>query len=449
MVSAGHHFDRADDKSWRNAWCYTVARPNSVEVRVQLADRANPNPVTRPSAPISSLETLEAAGLSIPEAFALASKCAWLDRTFAVNELEATPHARNPFPNEPLRIDLTNRVLKVSGSIDQQLYAAIRNHDFDVLEINSSGGIIEYAMRVGRQLRHQTKDVRVSGNCLSACVLVLSGGVYRDATSTARIGVHRFRGVQTTEKDIEIGQQKSSDIITYLRDMGVEIDLFQAAAAVSSDDMSYLSRADMERWKLINGRRPADDAKPQPSPTLGVPPAEVPATPTVARTVNQGVSGWRVSHSPEIFAVDPELSDKFNAKNESYNTVLRSRVHPEVTAFVQISSNRNCKTAKEYAEQINGNRSPSVDIKERTASPKTAAWLEGRGIKVGGVIEDRGFYDYVSIRPDQPNTIMHFGARFPAEYAHIYKKEVTQMAESLQHPATDLFSVSCDLRRLY
>ena len=72
-------------------------------------------------------------------------------------------------------------------------------------------------MESGDWIRTMGKSVEVKDECLSACVLVLAGGINRSAATEARIGVHRFfsRSEDATRNNMEIGEQVSSKMIQF------------------------------------------------------------------------------------------------------------------------------------------------------------------------------------------------------------------------------------------
>ncbi|HEV2557204.1 MAG TPA: PAN domain-containing protein [Microvirga sp.] len=167
--------------------------------------------------------------------------------------MEIAADALNPAGE--LRFSLSGRTLTFRGEIGPEFFNQLKQYDFTLLEIESVGGLLAPAEAAGRYLRRMNKDVRVKDTCLSACVLVLAGGVHRDASNDSKVGVHRFSSPLQSEFDLEIGQQKSSELIRFLEEMGVSSDLFHAMAAVPSDEMRYLPRSDMEKWRLLTGPR--------------------------------------------------------------------------------------------------------------------------------------------------------------------------------------------------
>ncbi|WP_160310406.1 hypothetical protein [Microvirga vignae] len=444
LITAGHHFESEDDKSWEVAWCYTQADVDGVSLKVDLARRSGPD--QRPLAPTATPKTLETAGLTAAEALVLASKCAWLDKEYSVGELEPAPNTQSPF-KPPLRTSLSNRVLTVRGPIEANFTQTISQFDFDVLEIDSIGGLLDEAMKAGRRLRAQAKDVKASGSCLSACVLILAGGVSRDALPDARVGVHRFRGDQATDKDLEIAQQKSSELISYLSDMGISVELFHAASAVPSDDMRYLTRSDMQKWSLITGPR----VQPNPEQPQTLPPSPTEPVPTSTVAANGRVeahsrAGWSLSYSSELLAIRPDANDTYDERLQSYDTAWSSTQHrEEVVIYVQVSNNRRCGDAKRYVdEQLLPRRNQVTRSQAVNTGPaRTSYVIEGRGVGQRQSFDQRAFIDLVSIRRDDPSSIVHVGGRFPVEHAEIYRAEVMKMLNSMKLPEVDPFRNAC------
>lgn len=446
LITAGHHFESEDDKSWKEAWCYTQADIDGVSLKVDLARRSSPD--QRPLAPTATPKTIDTAGLTVPEALVLASKCSWLDREFSVGELVPAPKSPNPFV-PPLQTSLSGRVLTVKGPIEANFTQIVSRFDFDVLEIDSIGGLLDEAMKAGRRLRIQGKDVKASGSCLSACVLVLAGGVSRDAMPNARVGVHRFRGDQATDKDIEIAQQKSSELISYLSEMGVSIELFHAASAVPSDEMKYLARSDMQKWNLITGPR-ASPNQVETQPTLPSPTEQTPVVlaPPNGRVETHSRAGWSLTYSSELLSVRPDANDAYDERLQSYDTAWSSTQHGEdVVVYVQVSNNRRCGDAKRYVdEQLLPRRNQITRSQAVNAGPaRTSYVIEGRGTGQRQGFDQRAFIDLVSIRRDDPSTIVHVGGRFPAEHAEMYRTEVLKMLNSMKLPEVDVFRNVCGM----
>lgn len=71
-----------------------------------------------------------------------------------------------------------------------------------IILLNSPGGDGEAAMKIGRLLRAKKAQIFVIGQCESACVFVMAGGVVRAANSDT-VGIHAGR-LAMTNKDGKI-----------------------------------------------------------------------------------------------------------------------------------------------------------------------------------------------------------------------------------------------------
>jgi hypothetical protein len=252
LVTVGHHFQTESDKSWSYAWCYTSPTFLGVQYKVDLAERSSPS--MSPTGLLSADKTLSTAGLTREEGFALASACPWIDRTFSIDQIIPKPDEVNPFRTESTVFRRVDGVLRVSGSISAGFTDRIPKESFTKLVIDSPGGSLVEALRAGGWIRENGKSVEVERTCFSACSLILAGGNERSVLPAAKVGVHRFSNSTPTVKDLDLAQQMSGEILAYLRRMGVEPDLFQAMVSVPAHDMRYLTRNEMEKWKLISSR---------------------------------------------------------------------------------------------------------------------------------------------------------------------------------------------------
>ncbi len=153
-ITAGHFFEKESDPIWKNAWCYTDRDVKGVLVKVSLVYRNTPTAI--PTAPIASSATLQEVGLTDAAALALATKCAWHDnKTFEVHDFSSP--GRNPFGSEKPKIVMSGRTLYYSGDIDFDFLTALKKRDFDLLQINSVGGLITELLASGTWLRDQAR----------------------------------------------------------------------------------------------------------------------------------------------------------------------------------------------------------------------------------------------------------------------------------------------------
>jgi hypothetical protein len=125
-------------------------------------------------------------------------------------------------------------------------------------------------------------DLRVSeGRCNSTCVYAVLGGKTRAVAPGARLGVHAAQRVKVTLADKKVKEidysklspreQKENlkrirDMLrTYVREMGIDLELVDVSDAVPNEDIRYLTRAQIVKfgidrstfsetpWKFIEG----------------------------------------------------------------------------------------------------------------------------------------------------------------------------------------------------
>jgi ATP-dependent protease ClpP protease subunit len=137
--------------------------------------------------------------------------------------------------------------LAVEGQIGdgfaEQVITKLRDVRAVGLIIESPGGSLYEARRLGRWLRENGLRVAVSGLCTSACVDVLAGGIERLITPDAKLGIHQSR-VPRHMSSHEGGQLSVVTAALYLREMGVDDSVALAAAAVPNDRMYWISVAE-------------------------------------------------------------------------------------------------------------------------------------------------------------------------------------------------------------
>jgi hypothetical protein len=118
-----------------------------------------------------------------------------------------------------------------------------------------------------------------SGECASACALAFLGGTRRAAMAGA-IGVHRssFKNTSgiSTDEAVSSIQALTADIMMYTSEMGADPAILQLALQYDSDDMRYLSRSEMERYRVTT--LSADQPEPAARVASPVPPRYSTAT---------------------------------------------------------------------------------------------------------------------------------------------------------------------------
>ena len=139
---------------------------------------------------------------------------------------------------------LDNTWVSVNGEIGEgfadTVIERLRRDKAVGLLINSPGGSLYEARRLGRYLRSNGLRVGVDGLCTSACVDVLAGGIERYVTRDAKLGIHQSK-VPKHLSSHEGGQLSVVAAALYLREMGVDDGIALAAAAVPNNSMYWIS----------------------------------------------------------------------------------------------------------------------------------------------------------------------------------------------------------------
>jgi hypothetical protein len=111
--------------------------------------------------------------------------------------------------------------------------------------IGSKGEIQEFGPDIGRL--HLSKP----GHCMSACSLAFLGGIFRYRNGGV-YGVHRFYSTAEPHLDSDQAQIISGAILQYLREMGVEPELFNEMTEAGRSDVKILTEDRLLALKVIN-----------------------------------------------------------------------------------------------------------------------------------------------------------------------------------------------------
>lgn len=151
------------------------------------------------------------------------------------------------------------------------------NHGIVTVSFESPGGNVSKAIELGRLIRsHKLVTVQPrSSDCVSACALAFFGGVFRLAESGA-IGVHRssFRDTSSlsTNDAVAAIQAITAELIAYMTEMGIDPALLQVALRYDSDDVRYLSKSEMEQYRVTLGPNQTPSSQPAAPPVASTPP---------------------------------------------------------------------------------------------------------------------------------------------------------------------------------
>jgi hypothetical protein len=131
----------------------------------------------------------------------------------------ARRHCRGPLPT---RAHNGPHWTTVSGEIDEGWAEAVMDHMRAVgatgLVIESNGGNLAEAERLGRWLRGRGLDTAVTGDCASACARAFAGGVLRFVAFGARLGLYGAALLGSGDDDREDAVKAYAG---YLKSLGI------------------------------------------------------------------------------------------------------------------------------------------------------------------------------------------------------------------------------------
>jgi hypothetical protein len=159
-----------------------------------------------------------------------------------------------------LNIKLVGEIVaKSANEVALLLFDAELQMDFfyKQISLDSSGGNLEASMAIGRALRGSRMTVLIAkgAQCVSACVMILAGGVVRH--QFGKIGIHRpylnqpfGSSLQAADKLRNDYEQMLQTIRAYLRDMNVSERLAEDMLKIAPADIRYLSNDDLKNYGL-------------------------------------------------------------------------------------------------------------------------------------------------------------------------------------------------------
>lgn len=140
--------------------------------------------------------------------------------------------------------------VEIADGFAEETISELRRRRVVGLVINSPGGSVFEARKLGRYLRTMGLRTAVDQACTSACIDVLAGGVERYVTPAAKLGIHQSR-VPRRFSSHEGGQRYVADAFLYLREMGIDPDVAIAAASVPNNKILLISLPDALQTGLV------------------------------------------------------------------------------------------------------------------------------------------------------------------------------------------------------
>jgi hypothetical protein len=139
---------------------------------------------------------------------------------------------------------------EIGDGFAERVIRELRSKKAVGLIINSPGGSVFEARKLGRYLRANGLRAAVDRACVSACIDVLAGGAERYVTRAARLGIHQSK-VPERYSSHAGGQLYVADSFRYLREMGVDADVAIAAASIPNDSLLLISLSDALQTRLV------------------------------------------------------------------------------------------------------------------------------------------------------------------------------------------------------
>ena len=141
-----------------------------------------------------------------------------------------------------------------SGDLNKIVEAVSPPNSFPkYFTLDSTGGDVMEAMKIGHFIRETASGTLVSKTCASACVFILVAGVYKTALPSSAIGLHRPYFKPETYSSLSLnetedGYAKVRNATTkYLTDMEVPTAYIEKMFSIASDDVYFLSEAEKNR----------------------------------------------------------------------------------------------------------------------------------------------------------------------------------------------------------
>jgi hypothetical protein len=155
-------------------------------------------------------------------------------------------------PNAGVQLSADGSRLEISGEIGPRLLADVQQAYADqpgvrLLVLDSPGGLMVQAERVGRWISAQKVPVLIESECSSACVLLWAASPDRRMLPSARLGLHRSSNRMDLPSSALRESIENADIRyrQLLREAGFGQELLEIHERTGAGDMHWLSSAEL------------------------------------------------------------------------------------------------------------------------------------------------------------------------------------------------------------
>lgn len=135
-------------------------------------------------------------------------------------------------------------------------------NSFRWFKLNSRGGDVATAMKIGRYIRELQFETHVQDDaqCLSSCVFILAAGLYK-LTSASNIGIHRPFSASVDSVSREVAtrnyREMTARIFEYFDEMNIPRGLPELMLSISPEEVLMLTFVDLVKFGLT-GKDPVE-----------------------------------------------------------------------------------------------------------------------------------------------------------------------------------------------
>lgn len=119
--------------------------------------------------------------------------------------------------------------------------------------LNSDGGDVDEAMRIGRWLREHKFGTYVKGKCYSACVYVLASGLTRSVVvpELFEVGIHRPRFSVMPKESIGSAMNRVlAESKKYFEEMNIPASIADDIFSIPPEDLKILDGEELSKFRL-------------------------------------------------------------------------------------------------------------------------------------------------------------------------------------------------------
>lgn len=153
-----------------------------------------------------------------------------------------------------IKNSITDADLKDMVALHDKIKSIMKTEPTFFFQLDSTGGNVEAALKIGRYIRKLGAPVTVSKDamCFSSCVFVLAGGATR--TVEGVVGIHR--PYEANDQKMSETQQKakydiiSKHVVAYLNEMHVSTRIYEDSLFVSPENIKVLDKNELLSYGL-------------------------------------------------------------------------------------------------------------------------------------------------------------------------------------------------------